>query len=175
MVGTSFSCDKSVDMINWAGGGPLQAFCRSSTTFTSALLWSSKFYPYIRVGLRDKVMAAPRLNVAGLSLYSTHLFLIMLTSFYDLPLFHLSGFCARVGESGYTFFGFGETNCSYLRNITDLTYFPFLRGRTFTVRPCLKVLYQKSWWLPPKKQARSIVFCPSSDQQIPREKMDCFL
>ena len=32
---------KGLDMINRAGGGSLQAFCRSSTTFTSALLLSS--------------------------------------------------------------------------------------------------------------------------------------
>ena len=51
---------KVLDMINRAGGGPLQAFYRSSTTFTSAMLLSSKFHPYIRVGLRDKVLAPPR-------------------------------------------------------------------------------------------------------------------
>ena len=66
-------------------------FSRSSTTFTSALLLSSKLYPYIRVALRDKVVAPPRLNVAELSLYSINLFLIMLNQFYDLPPFLLSG------------------------------------------------------------------------------------
>ena len=40
---------KVLDMINRPGGGPLQAFCRSSTTFTSTLLWSSKFCPYVPV------------------------------------------------------------------------------------------------------------------------------
>ena len=138
--------------------------------------WSSKFYPYVRVGLRDKVMAAPRLNVAGLSLYSTHLFPIMFNSFYDLPLFHLSGFCVRLGESGYIFSGFGETKCSYLQNITDTS-------RTFRFFVVVLLLFVHVWKFytrslddfPKKKQARSIVFCPSSDQQIPREKMDCFL
>jgi len=60
-------------MINRAGGSPLQAFCRSSITFTSALLLSSKFYPYVRVALRDKVLAPPRLNVADLSLFESYL------------------------------------------------------------------------------------------------------
>ena len=41
-------------MLNKAGGGPLHAFCRSSTTFTSALPLSHKFYPYTRVARRNK-------------------------------------------------------------------------------------------------------------------------
>ena len=70
---------KCQDVIDRAGGGPLQAFCRSSTTFTSALLLSSKFYPCIRAALRDKVLAPPRLNVAELSLYSINLCLRPMT------------------------------------------------------------------------------------------------
>ena len=85
-------------MINRAGGGPLQAFCSSSTTFTSALLLSSTFYPYIRVALRDKVLAPPRLKVAGLSRIDSSLPDHVKLIFYYLSLFHLSVFF--VGEEG---------------------------------------------------------------------------
>ena len=79
---TSLSCDKSSghDKI-LASGGPLllQVFFRSITTFTSALLFyllpASSTRTYILVALREKVMAPPRLNVAELSVHSSHLIL----------------------------------------------------------------------------------------------------
>ena len=36
-------------------------------------------------------------------------------------------------QGDYIFSQFGETNCGYLQNVTDLTYFLFLHGRTLTV------------------------------------------
>ena len=52
---------KALDMINKTGGGPLQVFFRSSSTFTIALLLSSacKFRPYIRVAVGDKFWLHP--------------------------------------------------------------------------------------------------------------------
>ena len=88
---------KGLDVINRTGGGPLKAFCRSSTTFTSALPLI-EFYPYIRVALRDKVLAPPRLKVAGLSRIDSSLPDHVKLIFYYLSLFHLSVFF--VGEEG---------------------------------------------------------------------------
>ena len=98
----SFQCSDSVrfsrvtkglGMINGAGGGPLQAFCRS-ITFTSALLLSFKFYPYIRVALRDKVLAPPRLLPAGAYLRQRRNAVFSACSVVYLVVY-MSGLCAH--------------------------------------------------------------------------------
>ena len=59
--------------------------------------------------------------------------------------------------------------------IPHLTYFPFLQSRTLTVRPCCNLPVFCSWDMMTfhKNHARSIIFCPSSDQQNLRDKIEC--
>ena len=90
----------------------------------------------------------------------------MLNKFYDLPPFHLSSLVWRSGGGGdYIFSGFGETNCGYLQNVTYLPCFPFLRVRTLSILP---VFYLMTSHI---KSSNIHYFCPSSDQQNPRDKL----
>ena len=160
---------------NRAGGGPLllQVFFRSNTTFTSALLLSSvcMFYPYIGVvALLDKVPVPPRLNVAELSLFDpSHTSWQCWTTFMTCPCFTCLSWGFVGGERGeeYTFSGFGDTNCGYKQNFTDLTYFPLLHGHTSTVRQCFQF---SAWWLLTIKQD-PLFFAGVLTNKIPGNEM----